>query len=118
MQQKIQGIEWPSPWKMALLYEKVVSTVSKDPDERTDAEIEQILPWFRKKSELFKSQKAGKARDASVLEKLIFFPNFTNNVKLEVWRCVRGRNDQVNVACLLSEQELSKVIGQNSRTIK
>ncbi|XP_053384694.1 uncharacterized protein LOC123536331 [Mercenaria mercenaria] len=48
---------------MALLYEKVVSTVSKNPSERTDAEIEGILPWFRKKSELFKSQKAEIVKD-------------------------------------------------------
>ncbi|XP_060602621.1 uncharacterized protein LOC132755719 isoform X2 [Ruditapes philippinarum] len=48
---------------MALLYEKVVSTVSKTPDERTDAAIEGILPWFRKKSELFKSQKAEIVKD-------------------------------------------------------
>ena len=45
---------------MAFLYDKVVSTVSRPPDERTDGMIEQILPWFRKKSELFKSQKTGK----------------------------------------------------------
>ncbi|XP_052798418.1 uncharacterized protein LOC128230299 isoform X2 [Mya arenaria] len=48
---------------MALLYERVVNTVSKDPDLRTAAEIEQILPWFRKKSELFKSQKAEIVKD-------------------------------------------------------
>ncbi|KAL4225729.1 hypothetical protein ACF0H5_016418 [Mactra antiquata] len=48
---------------MALLYDKVVSIVSKDPDSRTSIEIDQILPWFRKKSELFKSQKAEIVKD-------------------------------------------------------
>ena len=45
---------------MSLLYDKVVNIVSKPPDERTNGEIDAILPWFRKRSELFKSQKAGK----------------------------------------------------------
>lgn len=48
---------------MALLYDKVVSVVSKQPEERTDTEIEQILPWFRKKSELFNSQKSEIVKD-------------------------------------------------------
>lgn len=48
---------------MALLYDKVVHTVSKPPKERTEGMIEQILPWFRKRSELFKSQKTEIVKD-------------------------------------------------------
>ncbi|XP_035826837.1 uncharacterized protein LOC101855119 [Aplysia californica] len=40
---------------MSLLYDKVVNTIDKPPDQRLDSEIEQLLPWFRKKSDLFQS---------------------------------------------------------------
>lgn len=40
---------------MSLLYDKVVNIINKSPADRQDGEIEQILPWFRKKSDLFKS---------------------------------------------------------------
>ncbi|XP_050411269.1 uncharacterized protein LOC126825617 isoform X1 [Patella vulgata] len=39
---------------MAHLYDTVISLLIQPPDKRPDAEIEQILPWFRKKSDSFK----------------------------------------------------------------
>ncbi|CAL1533253.1 unnamed protein product [Lymnaea stagnalis] len=46
---------------MSLLYDKVVNIINKSPADRQDGEIEQILPWFRKKSDLFKSLHTGKS---------------------------------------------------------
>ncbi|KAL3842639.1 hypothetical protein ACJMK2_020630 [Sinanodonta woodiana] len=60
---------------MALLYEKVVHTVSKPPQERTDTMIDQILPWFRKKSELFKLMKT------EILKEIIKNCDFTTCAK-------------------------------------
>lgn len=39
--------------KMALMQQRVVKIISKSPSERRDAEIQMVLPWLRKKSELF-----------------------------------------------------------------
>ncbi|KAK3581466.1 hypothetical protein CHS0354_031791 [Potamilus streckersoni] len=60
---------------MALLYGKVVHTVSRPPQERTDIMIDQILPWFRKKSELFKLMKT------EILKEIIKNCEFTTCVK-------------------------------------
>ncbi|XP_059170872.1 uncharacterized protein LOC131952283 isoform X2 [Physella acuta] len=48
---------------MSLLYDKVINIINKPPVERQDGEIEQILPWFRKKSDLFKSLHTDIVRD-------------------------------------------------------
>ncbi|XP_041367196.1 uncharacterized protein LOC121381874 isoform X2 [Gigantopelta aegis] len=42
---------------MAHLYEQVLSIVTKPPEERQEKEIQRIVYWFRKKSELFKDLK-------------------------------------------------------------
>lgn len=39
--------------RMALMQQRVVKIISKSPSERRDAEIQMVLPWLRKKSELF-----------------------------------------------------------------
>ncbi len=46
---------------MASMYEKVVAVISKVPSIRTEGEVEGLLPWFIKKSELFASLKPGKS---------------------------------------------------------
>ncbi|ESP05077.1 hypothetical protein LOTGIDRAFT_227784 [Lottia gigantea] len=44
-----------STWgAMAHLYDTVISLITQPAEKRSDAEIEQILPWFRKKSDMFK----------------------------------------------------------------
>ncbi|GFR74233.1 cAMP-dependent protein kinase regulatory subunit [Elysia marginata] len=48
---------------MSLLYDKVVNIINKPPEKRLDPEIEQILPWFRKRSDLFNSLHADIVRD-------------------------------------------------------
>ncbi|XP_013410687.1 uncharacterized protein LOC106173902 [Lingula anatina] len=40
---------------MAFMYQKVLSVITQPPDSRPDAMIEQLIPWFQKKSELFRS---------------------------------------------------------------
>ncbi|XP_013410684.1 uncharacterized protein LOC106173901 [Lingula anatina] len=40
---------------MALMYRKVLSVITQPPSSRSDSMIEQLFPWFQKKSELFKS---------------------------------------------------------------
>jgi len=42
-----------------MILRDIETTVNKPPLERTDAEIERILPWFKKKSDLFQSIKKG-----------------------------------------------------------
>ncbi|XP_060079954.1 uncharacterized protein LOC132559361 [Ylistrum balloti] len=39
------------------IYDQVITIIKKDPNDRTEAEIGRILPWFRKKSDLFKPLK-------------------------------------------------------------
>ncbi|CAG5121411.1 unnamed protein product, partial [Candidula unifasciata] len=48
---------------MSLLYDKVVTLINKPPEERSDNEITQILPWFTKKSDLFQSLHTDIVRD-------------------------------------------------------
>lgn len=42
------------------IYNQVVAIINKQPEDRTETEIGRILPWFRKKSDLFKPLKNGK----------------------------------------------------------
>lgn len=42
------------------MYSKVVDVISKAPDVRKDFEVHSILPWFRKKSQLFQKLKTGR----------------------------------------------------------
>ena len=45
---------------MALTYGKVIDVISKPPDKRTVFGVNNVLPWFRQKSDLFKKLKTGK----------------------------------------------------------
>ena len=45
---------------MPTLYEKVVSVIEKDIEDRNDFECQDLISWFRNKSSLFKTLKAGK----------------------------------------------------------
>jgi len=40
-------------------YSKVVAVISKKPELRQDFEIQTLLPWLRKKSQLFSQLKTG-----------------------------------------------------------
>lgn len=42
------------------MYERVVDVISKPKDLRQDFEVQQLLPWFRKKAQLFQKLKTGK----------------------------------------------------------
>ena len=44
---------------MALSYEKVIGVISQPPANRKDFEVNNLLHWFRKKSDLFKTLKTG-----------------------------------------------------------
>ncbi|XP_064635011.1 uncharacterized protein LOC135492444 isoform X2 [Lineus longissimus] len=48
---------------MAQVYEKVVATISKPPQKRNLKEIQDLLPWFLKKSALFNSLKTDVVTD-------------------------------------------------------
>lgn len=54
---------------MHTMYEKVVSVIEKPVEERTDIECTDLISWFRNKSSLFRSLKAGKRAHAHVLHK-------------------------------------------------
>ncbi|XP_064616273.1 uncharacterized protein LOC135480373 [Liolophura sinensis] len=45
------------------MYSKVVDVISKAPDVRKDFEVHSILPWFRKKSQLFQKLKTDFLKD-------------------------------------------------------
>jgi len=44
---------------MATILEEIENMVSKPPNQRTEEELNRLLPWFRKKSEVFNSLKPG-----------------------------------------------------------
>ena len=44
---------------MTSTYDRVVAVVSKPPDDRTESEADVLMPWFRKKSDLFANLKPG-----------------------------------------------------------
>lgn len=46
-------ISHPTDLAAAYHYDKVVGVIKKDTSERSDAEIHQIISWFKKKSDLF-----------------------------------------------------------------
>ncbi|XP_072025350.1 uncharacterized protein [Amphiura filiformis] len=48
---------------MALLYESVVSLITKEPSTREDRDVELLIPWFQNMSELFKSQTTDVVQD-------------------------------------------------------
>lgn len=50
----------PTDLAAAHQYDKVVSVITKDPDDRTDTDIHQIKSWFKKKSDLFNQLNDGK----------------------------------------------------------
>ena len=41
------------------VYERVVRALSKAPKDRAVSEVDSLLPWFRKKSDLFTDMKTG-----------------------------------------------------------
>lgn len=43
----------------SFLYDRVVSVISKPPDRREEREIIDLMPWFQKKSEIFRSVEKG-----------------------------------------------------------
>ena len=45
--------------KMTSTYDRVVAVVSKPPSDRTESEADVLMPWFRKKSDLFANLKPG-----------------------------------------------------------
>ena len=45
---------------MPTIYDKVVGLISRDSEERTMFECQELVSWFRKKSKLFKDVKPGK----------------------------------------------------------
>ncbi|XP_021347854.1 uncharacterized protein LOC110446855 isoform X2 [Mizuhopecten yessoensis] len=47
----------PSGDMASHIYDQVIAIINKNPKDRTEAEIGRILPWFRKKSDLFKPLK-------------------------------------------------------------
>ena len=47
-------------FKMSNMFDKVVAVISKKPDLRQEFEIQGLMPWFRKKSQLFSQLKTGK----------------------------------------------------------
>ncbi|XP_033752366.1 uncharacterized protein LOC117336097 isoform X2 [Pecten maximus] len=47
----------PSGDMASHIYDQVITIIKKDPTDRTEVEIGRILPWFRKKSDLFKPLK-------------------------------------------------------------
>ena len=53
---------------MALTYEKVIAVISRPPDIRKDFEVNNLLPWFRKKSELFRTLKTGKSEKRTICQ--------------------------------------------------
>ncbi|XP_033760941.1 uncharacterized protein LOC117342790 [Pecten maximus] len=48
---------------MPSLYEKVVSVIEKNPDQRTDFDCQELIGWFRNKSPLFLSLKPDIVKD-------------------------------------------------------
>ncbi|KAI8783732.1 hypothetical protein BgiBS90_015348, partial [Biomphalaria glabrata] len=63
---------------MSLMYAKVVNIINKPPEDRQDGEIEQLLPWFRKKSDLFKSLHTDIVKD--IIKNCKFMPTKRDNV--------------------------------------
>ena len=45
--------------EMALTYERVIKVISEKPEKRKDFEVQNLLSWFRKKSDLFLNLKTG-----------------------------------------------------------
>ncbi len=52
---------------MACTYDEVISVISRPPDKRTEFGVNNVLPWFRKKSDLFKKLKTGKFSQNMIL---------------------------------------------------
>ena len=44
---------------MSSILEEVVNIIGKPAERRTDEELGRLLPWFRKKSDVFRSLKPG-----------------------------------------------------------
>lgn len=57
---------------MHTMYEKVVSVVAKPVEDRTDIECMDLVAWFRNKSSLFQSLKAGKDKCYISLTVVVF----------------------------------------------
>lgn len=57
---------------MHTMYEKVVSVIAKPVEDRTDIECMDLVAWFRNKSSLFQSLKAGKDNNYIFVIEVIF----------------------------------------------
>ncbi|CAH1803172.1 unnamed protein product, partial [Owenia fusiformis] len=66
---------------MSLMYENVVKVISKLPSERHDEDIEILLPWFRKKSDLFRNVKSDIIKD--ILRECRFINREENDVVIK-----------------------------------
>ena len=53
----------PTDLAAAHHYDKVVGVITKEPCERSDAEILQIKSWFQKKSDLFNQLNDGRFKE-------------------------------------------------------
>lgn len=61
---------------MHTMYEKVVSVIAKPMEERSDIECMDLVSWFRNKSSLFRSLKAGKSTRSISVRFKIFYIQF------------------------------------------
>ncbi|RUS81041.1 hypothetical protein EGW08_011207 [Elysia chlorotica] len=99
---------------MSLLYDKVVNIINKPPDKRLDAEIEQILPWFRKRSDLFNSLHADIVRD--IVKNCRFEPSERNKViirqmeKGDRFYIILSGSVAIHINTTLTEEEFEDVL--------
>ncbi|GFO28020.1 CAMP-dependent protein kinase regulatory subunit [Plakobranchus ocellatus] len=99
---------------MSLLYDKVVNIINKPPDKRLDAEIEQILPWFRKRSDLFNSLHADIVRD--IVKNCRFEPITKNQViirqmdKGDRFYIILSGSVSIHINTTLTEEEFEDVL--------
>ncbi|KAK3760373.1 hypothetical protein RRG08_029405 [Elysia crispata] len=99
---------------MSLLYDKVVNIINKPPEKRLDAEIEQILPWFRKRSDLFNSLHADIVRD--IVKNCRFEPSEKNKViirqmeKGDRFYIILSGSVAIHINTTLTEEEFEDVL--------
>lgn len=86
-------------FRMAMTYQKVVGVISQPPDMRKDFEVNNLLPWFRKKSDLFRTLKTGKYdhfRQVKIACNIepgnlpTLFPNVIHVVAYAWWEALRN----------------------------
>ncbi|KAJ8309674.1 hypothetical protein KUTeg_011539 [Tegillarca granosa] len=70
---------------MPTMYEKVVSVIEKDPEQRNDFECVELISWFRNKSSLFQTVKAEIIKD--VIRHCIFESKVRDEVIIKQGDC-------------------------------